>query len=112
MGFVYRGSGSVCVCVCVGVDGWVGGWSTRCILEAKVYNRSHIYRCVAPPLPLLYLEGFYDDWRDGMEQFADMQHGNGGKPVPLPAGFDASPPAGWNSWAMVRAKRHSGREGR
>ena len=92
----------------------MGGWVEYVMytIEAKVYNRSHTYRCVPPPPPLLYLEGFYDDWRDGMEQFADMQHGNGGKPVPLPAGFDASPPAGWNSWAMVRGKRHSGREGR
>jgi len=51
--------------------------------------------------PLLSI-GFYPDWRDGMEEFARMQKGAGnGKPVPLPAGWDAQPLAGWNSWAMA-----------
>jgi len=55
--------------------------------------------------PLLSI-GFYEDWRDGMEEYARMQRdGNGkpqGQPVPLPTALNLSsgPIAGWNGWAM------------
>ena len=59
----------------------------------------------ASSTPLLSL-GFYDDWRDGMEQYARMQKdadGNPqGEPVPLPGALNltSAPIAGWNGWAM------------
>jgi hypothetical protein len=76
-------------------------------------------------VPLLSL-GVYEDWRDGMEEFASTQRGRfyrspqqqgkgaeaalpfPARPVPLPAasgmaGIRAGPIAGWNSWSMAAA---------
>jgi alpha-galactosidase len=56
--------------------------------------------------PLLSI-GVYEDWRDGMEEYARMQLDSEGrpqgKPVPLPAGLNLTnaPVSGWNSWAMT-----------
>ena len=50
--------------------------------------------------PLLSIAA-HDDWRTGLEEYAGMMADNGGVPAPLPAGVDASPISGWNSWGMT-----------
>jgi len=74
------------------------------VLGTRDYSQPHGF-VNTTETPLLTL-GLYEDWRDGMEEFARMQldsHGRPqGEPVPLPAGLNLSsaPIAGWNGWAM------------
>ena len=77
--------------------------TTVCGVNGKLLTRDESPHGTVPDLmeaPLLSI-GLYDDWRDGMEEFAAMQVENGGKPAPLPTGFTPKPIAGWNSWGIV-----------
>lgn len=53
-------------------------------------------KAIKSPLVLL---GFFDDWRDGLEQYADAN-----ARVAPPKAWEKSVPFGWNSWGVLQFK--------
>lgn len=59
--------------------------------------KGHGAVCSARPRSAVMMLGCYDDWRDGMEHFADLN-----AVTTLPRRWDSAVPVGWNSWGALQ----------